>query len=50
MTGSIAIRGRESVKYVMTKESDIDVWPPRFWKIQLNFSGGVQMAFCDPRR
>lgn len=50
MTGSIAIRGQKSVKYVMAKEGDPDLWPPRFWKLQLEFSGDVQMAFCDSRR
>ena len=50
MTGSISVKGQESARYVMSKEADPDLWPPRFWKVQLNFSKGVHMAFCDPRR
>ena len=50
MTGNISVRGQKSVKYVMAKEGDPEQWPPRFWKLQLDFSGDVQMAFCDPRR
>ena len=50
MTGSISVKGQESARYVMSKEADPDQWPPRFWKVQLNFSKGVHMAFCDPRR
>ena len=48
--GSIAIKGQRSVKYVGEKQKDVDDWPPRFWKVQLDFRDDVHMAFCDARR
>lgn len=48
MTGSMAIEGVGRSKYVRLTEDD--AWPPKFFKIILEFDGGVKMAFCDARR
>ena len=50
LPGSIAIKGQRAVRYVGEKEKDVHDWPPRFWKVQLNFRDDVCLAFCDARR
>ena len=49
-SGSVAIKGHRAVKYVGEKDKDSHDWPPRFWKVQLDFEDDVHMAFCDARR
>mmetsp|Transcript_132434 Transcript_132434/g.247685 ORF Transcript_132434/g.247685 Transcript_132434/m.247685 type:complete len:336 (-) Transcript_132434:45-1052(-) len=49
MSGSIAVQGAERLAYVRYKQKD-DQWPPRFTKLLLDFKGGKQLAFADPRR
>ncbi len=49
MNGTMIIRGIGASKY---KRMDVDTeaWPPRFWKLTLEFHGGLQVAFTDARR
>jgi formamidopyrimidine-DNA glycosylase len=49
------IRGEKTAYtnyYKKMKESDMDKWPPKFWKFELTTEGkpGVQVAFTDARR
>ncbi len=47
----MAIKGQHAVKYVGDRgDKDVHDWPPRFWKVQLDFRDDVRMAFCDARR
>lgn len=48
MTGAINIKGGEGVTYIRMKKDT--QWPPRFTKLLLQFSGGKELAFSDPRR
>ncbi|KAK0709783.1 hypothetical protein B0T26DRAFT_653700, partial [Lasiosphaeria miniovina] len=59
MTGWIHIRGEKTAYtnyYKKMKADEMDIWPPKFWKFQLDLSGGArgketaQIAFTDPRR
>jgi len=49
MTGSLLIRGVAAPRY---KNFSIatDEWPPRFTKLEMVLSGGVTVAYTDPRR
>ncbi|KAK9816949.1 hypothetical protein WJX72_007331 [[Myrmecia] bisecta] len=49
MTGSMRVEGVDSPQY-QTFSVDESQWPPRFWKVQLEFDSGVKLAFCDARR
>ncbi|KAJ1407975.1 Formamidopyrimidine-DNA glycosylase N-terminal domain-containing protein [Ochromonadaceae sp. CCMP2298] len=49
MTGSFAMKDHPIPMYKSFKV-DADNWPPRFAKAVLEFSNGVELAFCDPRR
>eukprot|EP00931_Biecheleriopsis_adriatica_P107133 TRINITY_DN81468_c0_g1_i1.p1 TRINITY_DN81468_c0_g1~~TRINITY_DN81468_c0_g1_i1.p1 ORF type:complete len:341 (+),score=64.62 TRINITY_DN81468_c0_g1_i1:28-1023(+) len=49
MSGSISMKGSERLAYVRYKQKD-DQWPPRYTKLLLDFKGGKQLAFADPRR
>jgi len=49
MTGALALYGRESRAYKSFKVHDV-AWPPRFCKLELVFSNGERLAYCDPRR
>jgi formamidopyrimidine-DNA glycosylase len=48
MTGSFAIKGSPVPSYKSFKISE--TWPPRFTKLEMSFSNGSQVAFCDARR
>lgn len=55
MTGWIHIKGdktADSSYYKRTKPEDVEAWPPKFWKFQLETEGNpkVEVAFTDPRR
>lgn len=53
MTGHVAIKGQESLKYMLAKAVDVDEWPPKYCKLELALtsgSGDACMAFCDSRR
>ena len=51
MTGSFVFRGRPRLQYAQGKETKEAVgWPPKFTKLELEFSNGECVAFCDPRR
>lgn len=55
MTGSFVLKDKEKFTYKSFKIDDCNsdgepVWPPRFTKMELLFSNGIQLAFCDPRR
>jgi Formamidopyrimidine-DNA glycosylase N-terminal domain len=51
MTGSVAIEGKRIAKY-RTFVVDDAHWPPRFWKLQLDFDGEdhLKLALTDSRR
>lgn len=49
MTGFCAIQGIPIIEYVNAR-ARTDEWPPKYWKIILEFQGGLKLAFCDPRR
>ena len=55
MTGWIHIRGDRTAYtnyYKKMKESELEQWPPRFWKFQAKTEGKdpVEVAFTDARR
>ncbi|KAH7319757.1 Formamidopyrimidine-DNA glycosylase N-terminal domain-containing protein [Stachybotrys elegans] len=55
MTGWVHIRGEKTAYtnyYKKMKESEMEAWPPKFWKFHLKTEGrdGVEVAFTDPRR
>ena len=55
MTGWVHIRGDKTAYtnyYKKMKESELDQWPPRFWKFQAKTDGKhpVEVAFTDSRR
>ncbi|CAL5219550.1 g1404 [Coccomyxa viridis] len=49
MTGFCAIQGVPIIEYVNAK-SRTDEWPPKYWKLILEFEGGLKLAYCDARR
>ena len=49
MTGAFVVKGIEAASYKEFKVHD-EEWPPRFTKLELVFSDGARLAFCDPRR
>jgi len=50
MTGAFVLQGRQASCYKSFKVHDAQSWPPRFTKLELAFSNGDRLAFCDPRR
>lgn len=50
MTGHVAVKGQQSLKYMLAKAVDINEWPPKYCKLEMILSGDVRMAFCDSRR
>ena len=55
MTGSFVVKDKEKHTYKSFKIEDEGpdgekVWPPRFAKMEIVFSNGIRVAFCDPRR
>jgi formamidopyrimidine-DNA glycosylase len=55
MTGWIHIRGEQTAYtryYEKNNKNDQNVWPPKFWKFQLETDGDpkVEVAFTDARR
>ena len=57
MTGFMAVRGEPRVAYVNTDTGDVDTWPPRFTKLELDLvpdakdkSEVTAVAFADARR
>jgi len=49
MTGALVVQGRQASSYKSFKVHDSQ-WPPRFCKLELLFSNGDRLAYCDPRR
>lgn len=52
MTGHVAVKGQESLKYMLAKAVDVDEWPPKYCKLELALKSGSDdtcMAFCDSR-
>lgn len=49
MTGSVVVQGVEAPQY-KNFTIDIDVWPPRFTKLEMVMSDGAAIAYTDPRR
>jgi len=49
MTGSFSIQGIESMQYKSFSVTQ-HIWPPKFCKLEIVFSGDVRLAFSDPRR
>ena len=49
MTGHVAVKGKESLKYMRAKAVDVNEWPPKYAKVQLSLSEDTHMAFCDSR-
>ena len=50
MTGSFVIRDHAIPTYKSFKIVTREEWPPKFTKLELEFSNGIHIAFCDPRR
>ncbi|CAI6098078.1 unnamed protein product [Clonostachys chloroleuca] len=55
MTGWVHIKGEKTAYtnyYKKMKESDLEQWPPKFWKFQITTEGDpeVEVAFTDARR
>lgn len=50
MTGSLVVKGVRSHQYKTFKVGDPSDWPPKYWKLLLDFEGGISMAFSDSRR
>jgi formamidopyrimidine-DNA glycosylase len=48
MTGAMLVKGEPIPDYQAFKINSS--WPPKYTKIEITFSGGVKLAFCDPRR
>ena len=49
MTGALVIENEDVPQYKAFKVTLV-TWPPRFTKLELGFSNGARMAYCDPRR
>ena len=49
MTGALLVKGVAKPTFKEFKIDDSS-WPPKFAKFQIIFSGGICLAFCDPRR
>ena len=49
MTGSFVIENEAAPSYKSFKIQN-KIWPPKFTKLELTFSNGQRLAFCDPRR
>ena len=49
MTGSFVVRGVKPASY-KSFAVDEEAWPPRFWKVLLEFSDGTEVAYVDARR
>ncbi|ROT36280.1 hypothetical protein SODALDRAFT_335362 [Sodiomyces alkalinus F11] len=55
MTGWVHIKGDRTAYtnyYKKMKEGEADMWPPKYWKFQLETEGNpkVEVAYTDPRR
>ncbi|PNY29161.1 Formamidopyrimidine-DNA glycosylase [Tolypocladium capitatum] len=55
MTGWIHVRGEKTAYtnyYKKMKDSEVEQWPPKFWKFQITTEGkpAVEVAFTDARR
>jgi len=51
MTGGFHSPAVKSVKLKSSGNKDRDSqWPPRFWKLQMKFAGGGELAMTDARR
>ncbi|KAJ1958783.1 hypothetical protein EC988_000103 [Linderina pennispora] len=50
MTGEVYVRGEHTSHYRMQGVSGGDAWPPRFTKLELEFSKDTVVAFADARR
>eukprot|EP01038_Epipyxis_sp_PR26KG_P006655 gene6655-9136_t len=50
MTGYFLFKGIHVPIYKSRKITNIDQWPPKYAKFQLELSNGVCIALCDPRR
>ena len=50
MTGALSVKGVDAPQYKSFSVSEKEVWPPRFCKLLIEFSGDVSLAFSDPRR
>jgi len=49
MTGYFYVQGDVPPSYKRFKP-DLNIWPPKFCKVELQFKNGVKLAFCDGRR
>lgn len=49
MTGSFVIKDHQVPSYRSFKVDD-QKWPPRFCKVLITFSNGIELCFTDPRR
>ena len=50
MTGGIAIKDKGGAQYRRYQVDAHGDWPPRFCKMELLFTDGTRLAFCDSRR
>lgn len=49
MTGAIVMKDQKPPTY-QSYRIDSEHWPPKFTKLELSFTNGVRISFCDPRR
>ena len=49
MTGSVLVQGTTALE-LKSVQTNSTVWPPKFCKLELELSGGIRIAFRDPRR
>jgi formamidopyrimidine-DNA glycosylase len=49
MTGSFIVENAAAPTYKSFRVRN-ETWPPKFTKLELAFSNGLRLAFCDPRR
>jgi formamidopyrimidine-DNA glycosylase len=51
MTGGVHVPGASSVHLVSSgRKRPLIVWPPRFWKLHLEFDDGGELVIADARR
>lgn len=49
MTGTLSVRGLDGPRFALYSINTTD-WPPKYTKLELRLSGGIQLALSDPWR
>jgi len=50
MTGAFVARGAKGISYYNSTATGLGTWPPRFYKVIVEFDNGSEVAYVDPRR